>query len=69
MIRTRKVKVDAPSKHESDAYENLLKIGYSKEKAARLIEKYTEWGKMDSLNEYISSKLKVKSQSEYRREA
>ena len=34
----------------------LIEIGYSKQKAENLYQKYKGWGKLDKLQEYIDAK-------------
>lgn len=41
--------------------DNLMDIGYSKEKAVNLYNKYKGWGKLGKLEEYVAIKMSISS--------
>ena len=57
------ISMSKPTHSKKGYVESLVDIGYSKEKAENLYNKYKQWDKLEKLNEYIllkTSKLQQK---------
>lgn len=46
---------------KKDTVDMLIEIGYSNDKAENLYNKYKRWGKLQQLQDYIDTKISLRS--------